>query len=108
MANDFRNTGIVDERLNPPPDPGARAVWYREHPDILRDKIMQKWIKIGGSQSSVGLPLDPNFPIKETGDNFEVEFRGGNLKLNNVNAEIDESGLHHVRVTFEGFGLEIR
>jgi hypothetical protein len=120
MANDFQHVMILEpQAFNPregaameidslPIAPDARAVWYREHPVILRTQIMKKWIEMGGPKSSVGLPVDPNFPIKQTGDNLEVEFRGGSLKLNNVNAEIDESGLHHVSVTFEGFGLEMR
>jgi hypothetical protein len=98
-----------DEVIPPTPrDIVAEERFRRELPRIAREQITRRWLQNGGPASPVGLPLDPSFPVLKTANGHAVEFRGGRISFQDHDGQLVQSDLHHVVVTFEGFGLEVR
>ncbi|WP_349570457.1 hypothetical protein [Azotobacter salinestris] len=73
---------------------------------LKRELIMRTWIDQGGPKSPVGLPLDANFPVVESGGQVKVQFRGGSMAIQGKDVVVAPE--RHVVVTFEGYALVVR
>jgi hypothetical protein len=51
------------------------------HALIAAQQIRQKYTQIGGRQSALGRPIDPNLNVQSNGQEFFTDFRGGQIKL---------------------------
>ena len=68
-------------------------------------KITEKYARIGGQNSPLGLPADPSMPVRNSGGTFTMDFRGGRISIADP---INQSAtaIQTVRVEVWWVGLE--
>ncbi|WP_123831691.1 hypothetical protein [Luteimonas sp. 100069] len=74
-----------------------------------RQRIMSEWLQAQGARSAVGLPVNAQFPTYHRNGRLYVEFRGGRMSTSlHEGGAVTFEPSGRVRVTLEGYGLDIR
>lgn len=74
-----------------------------------RQRIMSEWLRANGARSAVGLPTNAQFPTYYRNGRLYVDFRGGRMSTTmQAEGPVEFEPSSRVRVTFEGYGLDVR